>query len=162
MVVAQLRATLYNIMSDFLVSNMLKLNDDNTHLMVMTTSQARTKRKGTNKDFSKVQIRTPSKIIEPSECEKLLGCWLHQDMKFAENIQNNQESLLRSLYQRIGALQIVGKVRVDQIFKKLFSVFSKQVFPLLYMTLETTTNFSWLHKVVTKVGYKKWLQMLLL
>ena len=37
-----------------------------------------------------------------------------------------------------------GKHRVDQIFKKLFSVFSKQVFPLLYMTLDTTTNFSWI------------------
>ena len=31
----------YNVMSDFLISNRLKLNDDKTHLMVMTTSQAR-------------------------------------------------------------------------------------------------------------------------
>ena len=31
----------YKVISDFLVNNMLKLNDDKTHLMVMTTSQAR-------------------------------------------------------------------------------------------------------------------------
>ena len=89
---------------------MLKLNDDKTHLMVMTTSQARVIRKGTSKDSNKVEIRTPSEVIEPSECEKLLGCWLHQDMKFEENIQNNPESLLRSLNRRIGALKTIGRV----------------------------------------------------
>ena len=78
--------------------------------MVMTTSQARAKRKGTNKDSRYVEIRTPSKIIEPSECEKLLGFWLHHDMKFAENILDNGESLLRSLNTRIGALKLLGKV----------------------------------------------------
>ena len=82
----------YQVMSDFLVSNRLKLNDDKTHLMVMTTSQARAIRKGSSKDSNKVKIITPSEVIEPSECEKLLGCWLHQDMKFDENILNNSES----------------------------------------------------------------------
>ena len=100
----------FKVMSDFLVSNKLKLNDDKTHLMVMTTSQARAIRKGSSKDSSLVVIRTPSEIIEPSECEKLLGCWLHQDMKFEENILKNQESLLRSLNTRIGALKVVGRV----------------------------------------------------
>ena len=97
-------------MSDFLVSNKLKLNDDKTHLMVMTTSQARAKRKGTTKDSSKVEIITPNEIIKPTAYEKLLGCWLHQDMKFAENIINHDESLLRSLNTRIGAVKMLGKV----------------------------------------------------
>ena len=61
-------------MSDFLVSNKLKLNDDKTHLMVMTTSQARAVRKGGIKDSNNVEIRTPSEVIQPSVCEKLLGC----------------------------------------------------------------------------------------
>ena len=100
----------FEVISDFLISNKLKLNDDKTHLMVMTTSQARAKRRGTNKDPSNVEIRTPSKIIKPSECEKLLGCWLHQNMKFAENILDNSESMLRSLNTRIGALKLLGKV----------------------------------------------------
>ena len=100
----------YKVMSDFLVSNKLKLNDDKTHLMVMSTSQARARRKGTSKDSTKVVIRTPLKEIEPSETEKLLGCWLHQDMKFKENILEHSESLLRSLNTRIGALKILGTV----------------------------------------------------
>ena len=35
---------------------------------------------------------------------------VRQDIKFVENIQKNQESLLRSLNQRIGALKIVCNV----------------------------------------------------
>ena len=61
----------YQLMSDFLVSNKLKLNDDKTHLMVMSTSQARAIRRGGSKDSSMVQIRTPSEVIETSESEKL-------------------------------------------------------------------------------------------
>ena len=100
----------YQVLPDFLVSNRLKLNDDKTHLMVMSTSQARATRKGTMKDSRLVVIRTPTEIIEPSETEKLLGCWLHQDMKFTEHLQKHKESLLSSLNKRIGALKMLGNV----------------------------------------------------
>ena len=43
-------------------------------------------------------------------CEKLLGIWLHEDMKWGEYIQDNEESLLRSLNSRVGALKMVCKV----------------------------------------------------
>ena len=99
----------YNVMSDFLISNRLKLNDYKTYLMVMSTSQARTIRRGTIKDSSLVVIRTPTEVIEPSESEKLLGCWLHQDMKIVEHLQNSEESLLGALNKRIGALKILGR-----------------------------------------------------
>ena len=49
-------------------------------------------------------------MIEPSESEKLLGCWLHQDMKIVEHLQNSEESLLGALNKRIGALKILGRV----------------------------------------------------
>ena len=84
-----------NIMSDFLISNMLKLNDHQ-----LSQGQEEGHQHG----------QQQSKIIEPSECEKLLGCWLPENMKVAENIQNNQESLLRSLNQKICALKIVCNV----------------------------------------------------
>ena len=100
----------YNTLSNFLTSNRLKLNDDKTHLMVMSTSQARAVRKDTIKDSRLVVIRTPTKVIQPSESEKLLGCWLHEDMKFAEHIVNSKESLLCSINQRIGALKLIAKV----------------------------------------------------
>ena len=96
-------------MSEFLVSNKLKLNDDKTHLMVMSTSQARLAREKKG-DTSIVQIRTSIKNIEPSQSEKLLGCWLHEDMKWGEHIRDNRESLLRSLSNRVGTLKMVCRV----------------------------------------------------
>ena len=99
----------YKLMSEFLASNKLKLNDDKTHLMVMSTSQARLAREKKG-DTSRVQIRTSIKNIEPSQSEKLLGCWLHEDMKWGEHIQDNRESLLRSLNSRVGALKMVCRV----------------------------------------------------
>ena len=53
----------YRVLSDFLVSNKLKLNDDKTHLMVMSTSQARPHRLGD----SQILIRTHTETIEQSE-----------------------------------------------------------------------------------------------
>ena len=100
----------FSTVSDFLVSNRLKLNDDKTNLMVMTTSQARTVRRGTIKDSNLVVVRTPTGVIEPSISQKLLGCWLHQDMKFSEHLVDHRESLLHSLNQRIGALKLIGRV----------------------------------------------------
>ena len=74
--------------------------------MVMTTSRRRVSRlQGTQ-----VEIRTPTENIESSECEKLLGGLLHQDMKWGEHILDNEESLVRSLNTRVGALKLVSKV----------------------------------------------------
>ena len=50
-------------------------------------------------------IRTPTEVIEPSESEKL-----HQVMKFAEHLQNSEESVRGALNKRIGAMQILGRV----------------------------------------------------
>ena len=96
----------FTVISDFMVSNKLKLNDEKTHLMVMTTSQ---KRKKSNPN-GQVQLATPTKTIDPSSSEKLLGALIHQDMKWGEHVQDNSESLIRSLSTRIGALKIIGRV----------------------------------------------------
>ena len=100
----------YKVMSDFLVSNKLKLNDDKTHLMVMSTSQARAIRRGGIKDSTKVEIRTPSEVVHPSEHEKLLGCVVHEDMKFGEHLMSIEDSLLRSLNTRICGLKMLSKL----------------------------------------------------
>ena len=57
-----------------------------------------------------VQITTPTEVIDQSVTEKLLGAWIHQDMKWAEHILNNKESLVHSLTSRVGALKMVSKV----------------------------------------------------
>ena len=96
----------FTAISEFMVSNKLKLNDDKTHLMVMTTSQLR-KRRDPN---PLVQLRTPSEVVIPSTSEKLLGAWIHQDMKWEEHLQDSGDSLIRSLSTRLGALKIIGRV----------------------------------------------------
>ena len=101
-----------------MVSNKLKLNDDKTHLMVMTTSQ---KRKKSNPNVH-VQLTTPAKVITPSSSEILLGATIHQDMKWAEHIQNSKDSLLRSLSTRIEAIRVIGRVASFQNRKLIANI----------------------------------------
>ena len=82
------------------------INGDKTHLMVMTTSQKR--KKGDPNDH--VQLSTPTEVIAPSSSERLLGALIHQDMKWGEHIQDGQDSLIRSLSTRLGALKKIGRV----------------------------------------------------
>ena len=82
---------MYKVISTFLASNELKLNDDNTHLIVLATNQTRR----IVDPEATVEIRTPTEIIRPSACEKLLGGWIHQDLKWDEHIRNNDESLIK-------------------------------------------------------------------
>jgi hypothetical protein len=97
---------MYKVMSEFLVSNELKLNDDKTHLMVLATHQTR---RIVNPE-ALVEIRTPTEIIKPSKCEKLLGGWINQDLKWDEHLRDNDESLMKMLNSRLGALKMISKV----------------------------------------------------
>ena len=96
-------------MSDFLVSNRLKLNDDKIHLLVLTSSQTRKARRTAGKSLD-VTISTPSTVIDATPSEKLLGGWIHQDVKWSEHILDGQESLVKSLNTRLSALKMIGKV----------------------------------------------------
>ena len=51
----------YAVLADFLTSNKLKVNDDKTHLLVMSTRQRRRFR-----DTSTITINTPTALITPS------------------------------------------------------------------------------------------------
>ena len=95
--------------SNFLVSNRLKLNEDKTNLMVLTSSQTRKARRRAGKDMD-VSIVTTCAQIRPSPTEKLLGGWIHQDLKWAEHILEGDESLVKSLSTRLSALKLIGKV----------------------------------------------------
>ena len=90
----------YKVMADFLTDNKLKVNDDKTHLLVMTTRQKRR-----HIDTSTVNIITPSAIIAPSSVERLLGANIHQDMRWVEHVLDSDESLVKSLNTRLGALK---------------------------------------------------------
>ena len=93
------------MVAEFMLNNRLKLNDDKTHLMVMTTTQFRKK----NPSLP-VEIRTPTEVITPSQTEKLLGAVVHQDLKWADHILHDEESLVKVLSKRLGALKKICKV----------------------------------------------------
>ena len=82
----------YKVIAQFMVNNRLKLNDDKTHLLVMATAQAR----GRLQASSQVRITTSNEIIRPTTSEKLLGCWVHQDLKWSEHLRDNKDNM-RSL-----------------------------------------------------------------
>ena len=96
----------YKLIAQFMVDNRLKLNDDKTHLLVMGRGGEQTR--------AQVRIRTATEDITPTPCEKLLGCWVHQDLHWSEYIRGNQDSLIRSLSTRVTA---VKKVRYLANFK---------------------------------------------
>ena len=94
----------YNVLADFLTANKLKVNDDKTHLLVMSTGQKRCHR-----DTSTMTIDTPTATITPSTVERLLGAQVHQNMRWKENIMDNSDSLLKSLNKRAGAIKKISK-----------------------------------------------------
>ena len=89
-------------MANYLANNRLKLNDDKTHLLIMTTKQ---KQRIMNID---VQITTQNEEIKPIKTEKLLGIQIQDDMKWTEYIQNNDKSLLKQLTSRLNALKMIS------------------------------------------------------
>ena len=88
------------------MNSRLKLNDDKTHLLVISTSQARTRTQSCNL----VHINTPSAIIKQSFSEKLLGCWVQNDFKWSDYIRDNSESLVKALNTRLAAVARIARV----------------------------------------------------
>ena len=94
----------YTAIANYMNSNRLKLNDDKTHLLVMTTSQ---KQKLMNIE---VKIATSGEEIKQIRTEKLLGIHIQNDLKWTEYIQNNEKSLIRQLNTRLNALKQISSV----------------------------------------------------
>ena len=96
----------YNDISKFMVDNRLKLNNDKSHLLVINSS----KRRATANSSNLVEIKTPSESIRPTTNQRLLGCWIQDDLKWTEHIRDNEESLIRSLNKRLNAQKIISKI----------------------------------------------------
>ena len=91
-------------MANYLGNNRLKLNDDKTHLLIMTTRQKRRLLNIT------IQINTPSEEIKPLKSEKLLGIVIQEDLKWSEYILNNEKSLVKQLTSRLSALRLISGI----------------------------------------------------
>ena len=61
-----------------------------------------------------VQLTAGEHVILPTATEKLLGCNIHENMKWGEHLQLNEQSLTRQLTSRVNAL---SKVAVNATFK---------------------------------------------
>jgi hypothetical protein len=97
----------YKIISNYMVSNKLVINADKTHLVVMGTRKSDNIRQ-------EVSLVAGNHVIHPSETEKLLGCHIHQGLKWKEHIQTNKGSLIRQLTSCLNAIR---KIAVNATFK---------------------------------------------
>ena len=93
----------YSILADYLAANKLKVNDEKTHLLVMTTRQRRR-----FMDTRSMSMITPTATITASPVEKLLGAYIHEDMKWTEHIMANDDSLIKSLNKRQAAIKKIS------------------------------------------------------
>ena len=94
----------YITLSNYMGNSRLKLNDDKTHLLIMTTRQ---KHRLTNLN---VKIDTPTGEIEPIKSEKLLGVYIQNDLKWSDYILYNEKSLIKQLSSRLSALKVLSNV----------------------------------------------------
>ena len=85
-------------------NNKLKLNDDKTHLLIMTTKQ-----KQIIVDIN-VKINTPNEEIKPIKSEQLLGIFIQEDLKWTDYLQNNEKSLIKQLNTRLNARKMISNV----------------------------------------------------
>ena len=86
--------------------NRLMINDDKSHLLVFNTRNRRAKTQSLNM----VEIRTPTDTIRPTSKQKLLGCWVQDNLKWNEQLRDDDESLIKALNKRLNALKRVAYV----------------------------------------------------
>ena len=69
-----------------------------------------TRQKRTHKDTNSIRIITPTAVIKPSETERLLGAQVDQNMKWRKHLLDSENSLVKCLNKRVGALKQICQV----------------------------------------------------
>ena len=103
-VICEKLETKYELISDYMSSNKLKLNSDKTHLMVMMTDQLRRRHQ------IDIKLNTKQEYIEPTENEKMLGGIISQNLKWTDHIQNDKKSLIKNLTTRLNGLKKISNL----------------------------------------------------
>ena len=57
-----------------------------------------------------MSIITPTATVTPSSVERLLGAHVHEDMRWKEHVMTNEDSLIKSLTKRQGAIKKISSV----------------------------------------------------
>ena len=94
----------YSSTASFLTSSLLQVNSSKTHTMLLTTSQ---NRRQNNPSLTVTFGTTQQKA---SSVERILGLYLHENLKFREHLQDNKKSLIKSLNTRLNALKQIKKL----------------------------------------------------
>ena len=99
--------TKYKVISEYMASNKLVINGDKTHLLVMGTRSMDANR-------AQVALHAGNHTILPSTTEKLLGCDIHEGLKWGHHIRLGEKSMLMQLTSRVNALR---KMAVNATFE---------------------------------------------
>ena len=91
---------LYKKVSDYMAMNMLKLNSGKTHFMLLKTN---------GEIDAAMELDTGFEIIRPSNCEKLLGVYISNDLKWDTHLRMHSNSVVRILTSRLNALWKVSQ-----------------------------------------------------
>ena len=94
----------YYKVARYMADNKLKLNSSKTHLMILQTEQRHRRLIDQN-----IKLNTGNEIISPSECEKLLGAYVSQNLKWDQHVKLHSESAIRVLSTRLNALYKVSQ-----------------------------------------------------
>ena len=89
----------FKSVSEYMVSQGLKLNDEKSHLLVFN-----------NNKISQTVLKTPLGIIHPSESEKFLGGIVQKDLKWTQHILASKDNLVSTLNKRCNALRCLSRV----------------------------------------------------
>ena len=80
-------------------NNKLFLNSDKTHLMIMSSFKAHSKKK----DFG-IKLNTGSEIIEPFQEERLLGADVTNDFLWKTDLRDHKKTVIARLKTKNNAL----------------------------------------------------------
>ena len=115
----------YQDISNYMAKNKLILNNDKTHLLIMTSS----KNHKSHDNFN-ISLNTGDEIIQPSEHEKLLGGFISNDLSWNEHIRGNENSMFRIITSRVNALSKISQIADFKTRKMLANgiVMSKMIY----------------------------------
>ena len=114
----------YTLLEGWISANKLVINAEKTHLLVMGPRKAARKR-------GLVSLQAGPFKIDPTESEKLLGCTLHQSMRWNHHIKDHSKSMIRQISTRINGLK---KIAQNATFKTRLMIANGAVLSkLVYM-----------------------------
>ena len=96
----------YKEIASYMSKNKLVLIGDKTHLMLLTTDAARRRMAPTDT----IVLNTGNEIVEPTECEILLGGAVFENLKWTHHILLSSGSLVKQLGSRLNALRKIARV----------------------------------------------------